>query len=178
MTKKHYFILLLIVGLAACNTAKQPKVVEKTGAGILVIDKIDFAKDTAVRRAVRNECRLPEKLTEFIDEYAGKHYAQVLVNTDLATVPANTEVLKVKITEIMGGSGGAWSGGKYVAISGILQKNGQIIGDFKARRISGGGVFGAYKGTCSIMGRCVKTLGKDVAEWLQDPAKNDVLGDY
>ena len=101
------------------------------------------------------------------------------MNTDLATVPANTEVLKVKIVEVMGGSGGAWSGGKFVSISGTLQKNGKILGDFKARRISGGGVFGGYKGTCSIMGRCVRTLGKDVAEWLQHhPAKNDVLGDY
>jgi len=39
-------------------------------------------------------------------------------------------------------------------------------------------MFAGFKGTCSIMGRCVKALGRDVAEWLQSPSKGAVLGDY
>ncbi len=177
MHKKYFFVLLLIIGLTACVSTKQPKRVEKTGTGILVIDKIDFAKDiVALKRVVRDECRLPEKLTKYIDKYAGKHYTQVLANIDLATVPADTEVLRVEIVEVIGDSEDAWSGRGFVAITGALQKNGKIFGDFKAKRIYEAGIFG-YKGICSIMGRCVKTLGKDVGEWLKDPAKNDVLGD-
>jgi len=179
MRKKISLFVFLIIGLVACTSGRQPRFVEKSGTGILVIDEIVFAKKSAVRKAVRDECRLPEKLAEFIDEYAAEHYGHVLTNTDLATVPANTEVLKVKYVEVLGGAGGVWSGGKYISIAGVLKKNEIILGDFKARRTCGGGMFGAYKGTCSIMKGCLKALGKDVAEWLQHhPEKNDVLGEY
>jgi hypothetical protein len=62
-------------------------------------------------------------------------------------------------------------------IKGSLSQRGKMLGDFKARRYSGGGMFGGYKGTCAILGRCVKTLGRDVAEWLAHPASQAVLGD-
>ncbi|NQV86958.1 MAG: hypothetical protein HQ492_07775 [Woeseiaceae bacterium] len=32
------------------------------------------------------------------------------------------------------------------------------------------------KGTCSILGRCVKTLGSDIATWLQNPTMNAMPG--
>lgn len=179
MNNKNYFMVLLILLLTACKATHQSsKIVEHTGTEILVIDKIDFAKDLPVRQAVRDECRLPEKLTSFIDQYAANQYSQILSNTDISTVPVGTQILKITITNVVGAKGGAWSGGKTVAIEGKLLKDGKILGDFKARRISGGGMFAAYKGTCSILGRCVKALGKDVAEWLKVPTKNAVLGDY
>ncbi len=175
--RKKYLFLLLTVGLTACGPAKQPKRVEKTGTGILVIDKITFTKDVAsLKRVVRDECHLPKKLTKYIDKYADKHYTQVLANIDLTTVPEDTTVLKVKIVEVRGDSVEAWSGKGFVAITGALQKNGKVFGDFKAKRKYKGGMFG-FKGVCSIMERCVKTLGKDVGEWLKDPVKSDVLGD-
>ncbi len=40
-----------------------------------------------------------------------------------------------------------------------------------------GGFMGAYKGTCALLGRCTKTLGKDIAEWLKNPVNNATLGD-
>jgi hypothetical protein len=64
-----------------------------------------------------------------------------------------------------------------VLIKGSLAEKGKVLGDFNARRYSGGGMFGEYKGTCSILGRCVKTLGKDVAEWLAHPVSQAALGD-
>jgi hypothetical protein len=62
-------------------------------------------------------------------------------------------------------------------VKGSLSQKGKILGDFKARRYSGGGMFGGYKGTCAILRRCVKTLGKDVAEWLAQPTSQAVLCD-
>jgi hypothetical protein len=58
----------------------------------------------------------------------------------------------------------------------VLTKNGKKLGDFKARRYSGGGMFGGYKGTCAILGRCVRTLGSDVAKWLSHPKSKAMLG--
>lgn len=90
---------------------------------------------------------------------------------------AKGKLLSVKITGLVGPGGGAWSGAKQVTIDGVLTENGKTLGTFKGMRVSGGGTFGAYKGTCSILGRCVKALGKDVAGWLKAPTMNARLGD-
>jgi hypothetical protein len=63
------------------------------------------------------------------------------------------------------------------ATNGNKPLQGKLLGDFKARRYPGGGMFGGYKGTCAILGRSVKALGKDVAEWLAHPTSQAVLGD-
>src|SRR4030065_483798 len=62
---------------------------------------------------------------------------------------------------------GAWSGAKHVPVEGTLWENGKIKGTFTAMRYSGGGAFGGYKGTCAILGRCVKAIGKDGGGWLR-----------
>ncbi len=179
MKIKIYFIAVLSLLLVACQSSQHSsKLVEHTGTEILVIDEIEFAENLAIRQAVRDECRLPEKLTTFIDQFAAKYYSQILTNTDISTVPAGTQILKIKITDVKGFAGGAWSGGKSVTIVGTLLKDGKVLGDFKARRVSGGGMFAEFKGTCSILGRCVKALGKDVAEWLKTPTRNAVLSDF
>jgi len=174
---RFYYVLLLIIGLTACKSGHQLKKTEHFGTGILVVDKIDYIKGIAIDRKIIDKCQLPEKLTTHIDKFAAKHYGQVLVNTNIASVPTSTEVLKVKIVDISGNAKGTWSGAKYIAIAGTLQKNGEILGDFKDKCVSDSSVFGVYKGTCGIMQQCIKNLGKDVAKWLQHPAKNGVLGD-
>jgi hypothetical protein len=179
MNNRIYLVVLLGLMLTACQSSRhQPKVVAYTGTGILVIDQIDFAENLPIRKSVREECRLPEKLTSFIDQFAAEHYSQILTNTDISTVPAGTRVLKIKITDVKGFAGGAWSGGKSVSIAGTLLKDGKVLGDFKARRVSGGGMFAEFKGTCSILGRCVKSLARDVAKWLKTPTRNAVLSDF
>ncbi len=151
--------------------------VSEAGSGVLVLpSEIQFAEGVAVRDAVRQECLLQGKLAIFIKQFSSSNYSNII--TDADSIPANAEVLKIEIDGLTGPKGGAWSGGKMVSIHGSLMRNGTEIGDFKARRVSGGGFFGGYKGTCAILGRCVKTLGKDVANWLQNPTKNAVLGDY
>jgi hypothetical protein len=36
-------------------------------------------------------------------------------------------------------------------------------------------VFSAYKGTCATVGRCAKSMGKDIASWLENPQKDSKL---
>ena len=62
-------------------------------------------------------------------------------------------------------------------MKGELYDRGKQIGSFRAKRFSGGGAFGAFKGTCAIIGRCTKTLGQDIATWLAAPTQNAELGD-
>ncbi len=51
------------------------------------------------------------------------------------------------------------------------------MGSFVAARYSTGGAFGGYRVTCSILGRCIKALGKDIAGWLKSTTMDAALGD-
>lgn len=143
--------------------------------GLLVIKEVTFGADASVPEAVKNECALLSRLSAEIKANAAHHYATVLEGS--TAEPANADVLSIEIINLMGSGGGAWSGGKSVMIKGTLSKQGKAVSSFKALRVSGGGVFGGYMGTCAILGRCVRTLGKDVAGWLQNPTPNATLGD-
>lgn len=185
MVWQRICILFVVASLAACSSMKSsqsPSSVaanssssSSSGTGTLLIQPVVYAADANVRQAVKNECQLPEKLSGFIRDYAEDQYANI--ETGLGAAPKNAQILKVEIIDTSGAGGGAWSGGKMVMIKGSLSQNGKALGDFKGRRFSGGGMWGQYKGTCAILGRCVKALGKDVANWLSDPDNGAVLGD-
>jgi hypothetical protein len=173
--KFNYMILLAGLSGCATNGDKPPQGVQHTGTGTLIIKPISFNKDAYIRDAVKQECNLDEKLVQFIEQNAAGQYGNIV--TDSKTGSADTQILTIEIGDVQGAAGGAWSGAKSVVLKGSLSQNGKVLGDFKARRYSGGGMFGGYKGTCAILGRCVKTLGKDVAEWLARPTPQAVLGD-
>jgi hypothetical protein len=64
-----------------------------------------------------------------------------------------------------------------MTVKGELYDRGKQIGSFRAKRYTTGGAFGAFKGTCSIIGRCTKTIGEDIARWLAAPTQNAIIGD-
>ena len=136
--------------------------------------KVPFADGIDVTDAVRNECALGTRLPQFIAESAERGVEVVL--GDAPVENAKGKVLRLEFTHILGFGGGAWSGPKSVTVSGKLYQNGEVIGSFVASRYSTGGAFAGYKGTCSILGRCIKTLGVDIAHWLQGPTMNARLG--
>ena len=108
---------------------------------------------------MKDECKLDTRLPGFIQDYAKKQNISVEIGSG-----TGGRVLEIEFVDILGSSGGAWSGSKSVTVKGKLTESGKVIGTFTARRASGGGMFAAYKGTCSILGRCIKTLGKDIAK--------------
>ncbi|WP_152555653.1 hypothetical protein [Methylomarinum vadi] len=173
-------LLVLLLALSGCvsnggKPAQTTQALQPTGTGTLVIKPIAFKKDLYIREAVRNECNLDGKLAQFIEDYTADQFATII--TDGSKAPADAQVLTIEIDEVMGAAGGAWSGAKAIMITGEVSQNGKVLGDFRARRYSGGGMFAAYKGTCSILGRCTKALGRDVAEWLRHPMPKAALGD-
>lgn len=96
----------------------------------------------------------------------------------------NAHTLTVEIQHIDGdrekwGYGGRGNNrGGIVGVIGTLTMDGAILATFKALRSTRGGVFGGYKGICSKLSRCVKTLGSDIAGWLANPIDNAELGDF
>ena len=144
---------------------------------VTIAKQIPYSKDAEVPDAVAKECQLPEKISQFIQEYAKEDKKVDIKVVDSVSASTPGKVLVMEITNLEGTGGGAWSGAKFVTTKGILYENGKEIGSFKAKRRSGGGAFGGFKGTCSILGRCTKEIGKDVSEWLQSPTMNAKLGD-
>lgn len=145
-----------------------------SAATLVIPSQVPFAKDAEVPAAVKEECQLPTKLSDFIRENAKDKFDKVV--TDKAT-DKDAMILTLEIYDLEGRGGGAWSGAKSVGVRGKLTQNGKSLGDFKAKRYSGGGAFAGYKGTCSILGRCVKTLGADIATWAKHPTDGARLGD-
>ncbi|MCK5354630.1 MAG: hypothetical protein KAJ63_05895 [Methyloprofundus sp.] len=172
-------LMLFIVSCANNSPGESPdldkEVVRYTGTGTLNISPVVFAKDLPVSDAVLNECKLLTKLPEFVQSYAQDQYADIQIQSSAS----NADVLNIKIVGISYDKKNVWSGRgahQWVAIQGSLLKNGNKIASFDARRSSMGGFFGGYKGTCSLLGRCVKTLGKDIAGWLKNPIDGAKLG--
>jgi len=142
------------------------------GAGTVKVQSpVPFAKSATVREQVREQCKLGEKLASFL---ADSNAEVELVEG--APGSAGT-VLAMEITEVHASGGGAFSGPKWMTVKGTLKKNGRSVSRFRAKRFSTGGAFGAFKGTCSIIGRCTKALGQDIGAWLRDPKDGALLGD-
>jgi hypothetical protein len=134
---------------------------------------IPFAANAPVPAAVREQCALQTKVPEFVAQAAGSSVELV----DGAVDRKKGRVLELEITEVHAPGGGAFSGPKWMSVKGELYDKGKQIGSFRAKRYSTGGAFGGFKGTCSIIGRCTKAIGDDIAGWLGAPTQNAQLGD-
>ena len=132
---------------------------------------VEFAETSGVTSNVRDECTLDSRLPKFIRDFAAKKN----ITVNLAE-GGKGRVLHLEFANIVGPGGGAWSGSKSVTVRGKLTEEGKVIGTFIASRYSGGGLFAGYKGTCSILGRCIKSIGKDIANWLVNPTMDAKLG--
>lgn len=142
---------------------------------ITIISPVPFAESSGVTSNVKADCTLETRLPKFIEDYSKKG-VDVVVGDDPGEESAG-KVLHLEFTNVHGPGGGAWSGPKIVTVEGTLTDNGEVIGSFIGTRYSTGGAFGGYKGTCSILGRCIKALGKDIAAWLKNPTMDAMLGD-
>lgn len=135
-----------------------------------------YAADSHIAANIKTECDLPAKLPAYIAEYA----KEKRIDTRFADQVAPGDpgrVLVVEIEEAVS-RGNAFIGHqKFTRARGALYQDGEEVGNFIAQRYSMGGAFAGYKGSCSVLGRTVKAIGKDVAEWMAAPTKDAHLGD-
>ncbi|MDH3519899.1 MAG: hypothetical protein OEM49_05520 [Myxococcales bacterium] len=137
---------------------------------VKVLRSIPFSGENVASQKVKDECELQIKVPHFLDTYSDE------VELIDGSLGKSGRVLELHITQVHAPGGGAFSGAKSMTVTGVLRQNGREIGSFTATRYSGGGVFGGYKGTCAIVGRCAKAIGKDIADWLKNPTKDAKLG--
>ncbi len=153
-----------------------PAAYAEGGQSVTVSRKTEFAETSGASRNVKAECTLGTRLPGFIRDFAKAVDIDVVLADEVDDNTAG-RVLHLEVTNVVGAGGGAWSGAKSVTARGKLTENGEVIGNFVSSRYSGGGAFGGYKGTCSILGRCIKAMGKDISRWLAHPSMDARLGD-
>ena len=143
------------------------------GETIKLRRSLGYAEGAFVRPEIKTECKLTQQLPEFVQAYARKSGIEIEL---VDALPTNGRVLELEISDAVE-MGNAWTGRqKGLVIQGRLLENGALVGNFRGRRMTSGGLFGGYKGTCAVLGRCAKTLGRDVADWLKAPAENSNIG--
>ncbi len=171
MKKKPVSVLTLLVALV--GIAALPLIAGAGSPNVVMLSAVPYAEDAIVRSAVREECRLETRVAEYIVAASGGAVSTV----DKLTGNGRASVLEVEIADATE-SGNAFAGRhKSLTLQGELRENGKVVGSFRARRSTMGGVFGGYRSNCSFLARCAKTLGQDVAQWLRNPTMNAKLGD-
>jgi len=163
----------LYIGIAVCAALCALPGAAVAGGSIKLLRSVGFAEGAFVRPAIKSECNLENRVPEWIQQYAQKNGIEVEL---VDALPATGSVLELEIADAIE-TGNAWTGRqKGLVIQGRLLEDGELVGNFRGRRMTSGGFFGGYKGTCAFFGRCAKTLGHDVAEWLQSPGKSSNIG--
>ncbi|WP_299084717.1 hypothetical protein [uncultured Paraglaciecola sp.] len=157
-----------IIGILLCGQVFADSVV--------IDDEVGFAKNANVKSAVRNECNLEDKFANFLDQYISDA-GMTVVRASSDEAKKVSKRLHVEIDRVHGAGGGGWTGGKMVHAVGKLTENSKVIGSFAVQRTSSGGAFGAFKGTCSLLGRDVKSMARDVSQWITSPSKDARLGE-
>lgn len=146
------------------------------GGTTVIASEIPFAEHNSIAGNIKHDCHLPKKLSDFIKTYADSYHVPLELKPTVSSSDPG-RVLVIEITDAMS-AGNAFIGHrKYTQIAGKLYQDGKAIGSFEASRNSGGGAFAGFKSSCAVLGRTVKVLGRDVANWLKAPAMNSMLGD-
>ncbi|MEA1892277.1 MAG: hypothetical protein U9N33_06145 [Campylobacterota bacterium] len=176
--KSLFIALVAVATMFGCQGPPRPggepavAEVNADAKTIYISSKASFADGVAPN--IKKECTIDAQVMKFIKAYAANHNINVIV--DGKPKPSDT-VLKVSIVEAISAGNAGVGHNKYITISGELYDGKTLQSSFKASRRSGGGYFGVYRGSCSVLGSCAKTLGKDTAGWLTSPVDNAKLGD-
>jgi hypothetical protein len=137
-------------------------------AAIQIPRDVPYADEATVADNVRNECTdLGTRLATSLQQFAAK-YGVATVVVDKVDPNASGAVFQVEILNVFS-AGNAFIGHrKSMAARGELFVNGASKGRVDFTRNSGGGFGAGFKGSCSVLARCSKTLGSDFAKWLEE----------
>ena len=169
---------LMVVFTLGCGGSDPKKPTMKVNAktAIKIQKAIHFVKGARIAGNIRKECALQTKLSNFVEAYSVGDGIGV-IRVGKVTKKTRGKALVITITDAVS-SGNAFIGHrKFVSIKGTLYNSGKKQSGFTAARVSGGGAFGGFKGSCDVLGRTVKVLGQDVSLWLKHPVNGAHLGD-
>lgn len=153
-----------------------PALAQEAVSKVVIADQAPYSNKDIVSSAIVSECDLPHRVIEQLN--AGLAKNGIEAKTVAEPKPdSGDNVLLVEIAAAES-SGNAFMGHhKGVTVTGKLFQKGKQVATFVDTRVSGGGAFGGYKGSCAVLGRCTVTIGEDIARWLKSPVNGAKLGD-
>jgi len=134
---------------------------------IQIPSDVPFTSEATVAENIRNECTtLGSRLAKSLEQFAAKYGVPTIV-VDAADPNAPGRVLVLEITNVFSGGNAFIGHRKSMAARGELFEDGVSKGKVDFSRDSGGGFGAGFKGSCSVLARCSKTLGND-SKWLKE----------
>lgn len=139
-------------------------------ASVRLETPVTYHPNAGVVESVRSECQIENMLANRVGEAFRRLNRGGGSTVEAGVDPAGDKVLRLQITHVLGVGGGAWSGPKAITLTAELLEDGKVIRQTKINRWSVGGVFGAFKGTCSILDRSAEAISRDLSRWVSNPS--------
>ncbi|PFH04365.1 hypothetical protein BCF11_5140 [Collimonas sp. PA-H2] len=155
---------LLLIGLLSYGTAA-------FASSTLLEVPVTYHPDAGVVEKVKQECQIENMLQHRVGPVLAKLNKGGDGTIATGADSAGATLLRLQITHVLGVGGGAFSGPKAITVNAdLLDSSGKVLRHTKINRWSMGGMFGAFKGTCTILDRSAAAIGKDLSRWVHDPS--------
>ncbi|WNO08912.1 hypothetical protein [Teredinibacter sp. KSP-S5-2] len=120
---------------------------------------------------IKSECTgLGNTFSSYTKQSLEKYGYTVELTDDISETSQGTNIRLTIVNAVS--SGNAFMGhNKSVSMRADVIVDGKVVDTYKHTRNSRGGFGAGYKGSCAVLGRCAKALGKDVANWYKKKAK-------
>lgn len=165
--------LLLPLALAGLATFVLPA----AAAEIRVVQPVPFNESAIISEAIKSECSIGATLAQSLAANASRR-GNTIVSGPVGADSGSGRSLQLELVEAQS-AGNAFTGHfKSAAVRGVLFEDGHQVATVTARRISRGGAFAGFKGSCTVLDRTVNAIGEDLAGWLAAPVDNARLGDF
>lgn len=159
------FIKLAALSISALLASST---VAADNATLTLSSKAEYLEERVIAENIVKECtNLGFKFSESTRTSLEKNGFSVQTRSELAD---QAEGMSLKLTIVNAlSAGNAFMGHKKsVSIQAELFQDGELLDTFERTRNSSGGFGAGFKGSCTVLERCVNTLGKDVARWMQE----------
>lgn len=167
----RYTLILIIILSAIAQAQELPTLVIEREA--------TYLEGLNARATLVDQCRPHKRMPASLFYYTKKLKKQYADFSQKLPRSGDYHVLSIEIVDLFGLGGGTFSGGKKLVVRGTLKDNhGKLLGSFFASRVSLGNVMLlGMQGTCTILAKVNKKLGKDITKWLREPSVGALLGD-
>lgn len=134
---------------------------------ITISSAASYYDEKIIPSNIKAECNeLGGQFSESTKSFLESEGWNVILSNDVGEAAKGTNI-KLQITNALS-AGNAFIGHKKsVSIVAELYKDGKLVDTYSGTRDSGGGIGAGFKGSCSVLQRCVNTLGSDVSKWLK-----------
>ena len=163
-------LCLIPIFIAGCQSATKVED-DQIKYSTKILAHTPYRNSKMIPNKVLKECNIGTPLSESVKKYSSNYGIKV---DRVESIDKTDKGNYIKIEIVGTVSGNRWGPGvglarrhaKMVTIEAAVFEDGKQVYKINRARKSGGGVFGGFKGTCSVLERTVNTLGNDVAKLL------------